>query len=128
MGGAAHTGLGGTSAPEVIPSARSGSKERDALIRECSKDAFVLFFESFGYCDAGVDGNEIRIGIEPAYQFEPLKVIVLTPDINECAFITGRAVGLWASAVISKIKMFCDYKNKSKFVRFIEKWHPILFP
>jgi len=128
IGASASTGLGGTSAPPFIPNNRSGSKERDKLIQKCSKEACGLFFKSFGYCGAGVDGDEIRIGIEPAYQYEPLKLIILSPELDDCALITGRAVGAWASRVISTRRDYGDYKKASKFTRFVEKWHLILFP
>lgn len=117
----------GTSAPELIPNKRSGSQLRDRTIKRCSKEAFKLFFEKFGYCDAGMDGQEVRIGIEPAYEFDPLKIIILSPRIEDCALITGRAVESWAAKVISTRRNYSDYKYQSKFVRFVDKWHPQIF-
>lgn len=122
-----ETHLGGNSKPPLIPNRSSGDAARDRLINECSKEAYGLFFERFGYCDAGIDGDEVRIGIEPAYEFEPLKLLILCPDISECRFVTGRAVESWAARILSTSRSYGDYQRASKFTRFVSKWHPILF-
>lgn len=125
-GAAALTGLGGNA--KVYMSGQPTKDEKfNKVINAAAKDAYETFFKKFGYCDAGVDGEEVRLGIEPTYQFEPLKIVAINKDKDQSRFITGRAVGPWASAVQSTIKEYRDYQRHSKFIRFVDKWHPLLF-
>ncbi len=127
MAGAAATGLGGNAGPELMDRQSTGDKKRDALINECSKDAHDQFFKSFGYCDAGADGDEVRIGVEPAYMHENLKMISINRVKERSSFVTGRAFGPWGTGMRSTERRYGDYKRQGKFVKFIDKWHPKLF-
>lgn len=124
---AVHTGLGDS--PEVLISGKNTGKVKDSLLNEIAKDCYETFnFEKkFGYCEAGFDGIEARFGAEPSYEFEELKLIIIAKNKNGSSYITGQAVGPWASRIRSKQKFYSDYQKKSKFVRFVDKWHGKLF-
>lgn len=127
-GGAEYTGLGGNA--EVLISCKNTSKKvKDSLLNEIAKDCYTTFSfeEKFGYCEAGFDGEEARFGAEPSYQFDDLKLIIIAKDKNESRYVTGRAVGAWASAIQQKVRSYGDYSRKSKFIRFVDKWHEKLF-
>lgn len=124
---AVHTGLGAS--PEVLISGKNTSKVKDSLLNEIARDCYKTFnFEKkFGYCEAGFDGEEARFGAEPSYQFEDLKMIIIAKEKGKSSYVTGQAVGPWASAIRSKQKRYSEYQKKSKFVRFVDKWHGKLF-
>lgn len=125
--GPAGTGLGNPHREIIVHDAHRAGKNTERIVRQASKEAYELFFKKFGYCDAGLDGNVVKIGIEPAYQGETLKVIVIQEDINRCAFITGIARGYYGTGICSSEKVYSDYLRRSKFVRFIDKWHSQIF-
>jgi hypothetical protein len=127
IGDAASTGLGNPE-PELVSGRSTGNPERDTLINAAAKECYEGFgFEKYGYCDAGEDGNEVRLGVEPAYQYQPLKLIIIARE-KECSrFVTGRAWGAWGSDIASTTREYGDYTRRSKFVRFIDKWHPRLY-
>ena len=120
------TGLGNP-AREMIDGRETKNKKLNALIKESCKEAHDLFFKKFGYCDAQHRHEEIKIGVEPAYQGEELKIIAINKEKHHSFFETGYAFGLYGSGIRATKKYFSDYKKKNKFVKFIEKWHPILF-
>lgn len=125
--GAEFTGFGGN-APTLISGKNTSKDIPDELLNEIAKDCYDTFsFKTYGYCEAGFDGNEARFGIEPTYQFEDLKLIIICKNKEESRYITGRAVGAWASAIQQKTKEYGNYKKTSKFTRFVDKWYPRLF-
>src|ERR1700680_4556029 len=90
---AAATGLGNP-APELVSGRSTGDPARDALINDAAKNCYEVFgFRQHGYCDAGEDGDEVRLGVEPAYQYDHLKLIVIAKEKDCSRFITGRAWG-----------------------------------
>lgn len=129
-GAAAHTGLGGN-AVTFMDCQETGDSVRDELVRQCSKDAYETFFKGTKLDYDGVDAQsreyEVRVGIEPSYQFDPLKIVCVSRTKENSYIMTGRAVGDWASRVIATKKYYSEYQRQTKFVRFIDKWHPILF-
>lgn len=128
MGCAALTGIGGNSSPELISGLPTGDTKFDALINEAAKECYDTFgFEKFGYCEAGIDGGEIRFGVEPAYMYEDLKLITINKEKNESRYITGVAWGPWGSNIASNSREYGQYRRRSKFTRFVDKWHARLF-
>ena len=126
-GSAEQTGLGGNA--EALISGKNTSGVPDELLNEIAKDCYETFsFEKLGRCEAGFDGDEARFGFEPTYQFDPLKLIIIAKDKDESRMVTGRAIEPWAARCLQTIKEYRDYQRKSKFVRFVDKWHPKLFP
>lgn len=127
IGAAAETHLGGNAT--VLISGENTGNIKNTLLKKISRDCYKTFsFKKFGYCDAGFDGREARFGVEPAYEHESLKMIIISNIKEESKYVTGRAVAMWASKVVSKEKLYAKYLKKSKFVLFVDKWYPILFP
>jgi hypothetical protein len=134
IAGAAITGLGNP-APELIENTKTtGSKKRDDQIRTCAKECYETFFEGstergidLGGVDAGLHGNAVRIGVEPGYMHWPLKIIEINREKSASALMTGYAWGAWGSGLRMTRTFYHQYKRKGKFVRFVDKWHPILY-
>jgi len=86
-------------------------------------EAIDLFFSKWGGCDFSIKEDGILIGIEPAYQYEYLKVIFINTNKDYSYFEQGRAWGGYGSGIASTRKYYKDYKNKSKFIKFVDKWY-----
>lgn len=130
MGIASLTGLGG-GGKSLMNGQAPSDKELLQKVNECAEDAYKTFFKGTKideeYCDAGFEGNEIRFGIEPSYQFEKLKMISISQNKSDSFIVTGIAFGAWGTGIRSKTKEYSQYSKKGKFVRFVDKWHSILF-
>jgi hypothetical protein len=79
-------------------------------------------------CDFQIDDNQISVGIEPTYQFDRLHVLTIHRQKDKSGWVRGKAFGAYGSQVVTERRILGDYKYQSKFVRFVDKWHPILFP
>ena len=132
MGIASMTGLGNPNS-QIIDGRLSKSKKLNKIIKKCSKDAYNIFFVNtkidFGHCDAQInfDMSEIRIGVEPAYMYEGLKIITICKKKEVSNFMTGYAWGVYGSDISSTTMYYSEYKNKSKFVKFVDNWHDKIF-
>jgi hypothetical protein len=124
--GGQGTGLG-NSAPEQLDGKSTGDKKMDRLINKAAKEAYELFFKSFGYCDAQFSENEVRLGVEPAYMYENLKIISIRRNKEYSKFTTGHAWGAYGSGIVSTDRYYSDYKYKCKFTKFVDKWHDVIF-
>jgi len=78
--------------------------------------------------DFQIEEDRVSIGIEPTYQYEKLKIITIHKDKSKSTITDGIAWGAYGSNVVFKTRSFQDFKYRSKFVRFVEEWHPKLFP
>lgn len=129
-GVAAHTGCGGNAKTELdgIP---ASDKARNEVINACAKDFYETFIKDTeldqGYCDAQDRTGELRVGVEPSYMYERMKFASLRWDKTHSAQHTGFAFGPWGSDVRSSRRLYKDYQLRSKFVRFIDRWHRRLF-
>ncbi|MFA5174734.1 MAG: hypothetical protein WC438_06130 [Candidatus Pacearchaeota archaeon] len=131
IGCALHTHLGGNGI-ELMDGKSTGKKELDKIINACSKEAYELFFKNTKLDYEGVDasmkeGYEVRIGIEPSYMYDELKMLCIHEDKKASRLITGIAFDVWGTGIRSTTKMYKDYKYKSKFIKFIDKWHDKIF-
>lgn len=126
----AITGLGNP-APDLMDGQSTGSKQRDKLINRCAKECYMLFFAGTQMDYKGIDaqarGDEIRLGIEPAYFGDNLKMLVLAENKDLSYIITGHAFGYYGSGIRSTCRQYKDYKRSAKFTRFVDKWHSLLF-
>lgn len=110
-----------------------GSNEKDILDnkgkvnKDFADDAIEQYFKHWEGFDFNVNKNRVTIGIEPTYQSDPLKIVTISKNKEESYIETGRAFGFYGTGVRSKTKVYKDYKKKSKFIKFVDKWHPILF-
>lgn len=89
-------------------------------------DAALVEYFSEGF-DFQISGDSIAIGIEPAYQYDRLKIISIHKNKENSYIRTGKAWGPYGSQIVSSVKIYKDYKNNSKFIRFVDKWHAVLF-
>ena len=119
--------------PELMDGQSTGNDEFDKVINECSEDCYKTFFKGtkmdYGGVDAGYSerNNDIKIGIEPAYFGDDLKMIILAPEKKWCRIVTGHAFGYYGSGIRSTTRRYNDYKYSTKFTRFVDKWHDKLF-
>ena len=125
-------GLGNPNA-QLMDCKATRNKVKNRIINECAKEVYKIFFKGtkldFEYCDAqaNFDMSEITIGIEPAYVYEDLKIIIIRKKKKHSEFITGYAWGVCGFDIVSKNKYYSEYKTKSKLVKFVDKWHGKLF-
>lgn len=94
---------------------------------DLGNDVLKTYFSKEEYCDYTRKKDFILLGVEPAYQYEDLKVICIHRDINKSYIETGRAFGPYGSGIRATTKFYGDYKYNCKFTRFINKWHSKLF-
>jgi hypothetical protein len=117
----------------ICPNNGLGTSEKPILNnkgqinKDFADDAINQYFENWGGFDFEINDESIAIGIEPTYYNDPLKIITIANKKENSNIRTGISFGHYGSNVVSKSKSYKDYKNKSKFVKFIDKWHPILF-
>lgn len=78
--------------------------------------------------DFQIEDDKISVGIEPTYQFDRLHIITIHRDKLKSEWTRGKAWGAYGSEVVFESKMLRDYKYESKFVRFVDQWHPVIFP
>lgn len=90
-------------------------------------EATNLYFKKWGGCDYDIEENKIKFGIEPAYQFENLKIIVLNRKKETSFMQTGIAWGTYGSGIASKYRFYSNYKRNGKFKKFIDRWHSKVF-
>jgi len=84
----------------------------------------TFFKEGF---DFEIQEDAVAVGVEPTYQDDPLKIIVINKDKSKSYVRRGKAFGLYGSQVVATIKYYDDYKYKSKFIKFVDTWHQKLF-
>lgn len=116
------TGLGNPN-PERISGECTNNKELDSLIIDMCKEAVELFFNRFGFCAAQYNNDSIEIGVTPVYQHDTLKIIKVNTRKELSSITTGYAFGYYGSEVVRTQKYYLDFKYKSKFIRFIDRWH-----
>lgn len=90
-----------------------------------------LYFQEWNGCDFSIERNsegqiEIACGIEPGYQYDPLKIICIHSNKGQSSITTGRAWGAYGSQIASKTRKYSDYKKKCKFLRVVDQCHKIL--
>nr|DAI49906.1 MAG TPA: hypothetical protein [Caudoviricetes sp.] len=94
----------------------------DKFLQDC-ETTFPIMADCEGF-DYHLAEHGFFFGIEPSYIMdEMLMVYINFHDINSCSIERGIALGYYGSNVVSKIKMYRQYKRKSKFIRFIDKWY-----
>lgn len=77
--------------------------------------------------DFKADVASVAIGIEPAYQYQRLKIITIRRNKKESSIEDGYAWEAFGTGIRKKIKTYGEYKRNCKFTRFVDKWHPVLF-
>lgn len=122
MGIAARTGFGNPS-PERLPNKGELTGTMKAMIEEAMELYDVL---KYGV-DYKIRVDSFEFGREPSYQFDPLMIIGICKKKEDSYIETGKAFGAYGSGIRSRIKIYKEYKGRSKFVDFIDKWHGFLY-
>jgi len=117
---APNTGLGSSAKVEL--------NNQGEINQGLAKEVIEMYFSKYDGCDFEIDNDKVSLGIEPTYQYDPLKIVTITRNKNDSSLKIGRAFGPYGSKLVAKIKTYSEYKTKSKFVKFVDKWHPIIFP
>lgn len=77
--------------------------------------------------DFQVNDDSFLVGVEPAYKYDRLCLIKFDfEDKNKSHIQTGISFGPYGSQIVSRMRLYGDYKKKSKFVKFIDKWYLLL--
>lgn len=97
-------------------------------LKEPFADAVMDFFEWTEGFDFQVDEGAVSVGREPTYQYDELKIIKISKNKEDSTFTTGKSFGAYGSQVVSRTKRLGDYKRQSKFTRFVDAWHSVLYP
>lgn len=95
-------------------------------------DEFALrvlgeFFSDFEYFDYHVDKDKVIVGIEPAYQYEKLRIICITKNKKNSYIRHGKAMGPYGSKILGPTRYYRDYVRNSKFKRLVDDFHSKLF-
>lgn len=115
------TGTGfGNSAPVLLDN-------RGEINKEFAAAALKEYFEREEGFDFQLNKKYVNIGLEPAYQYERLKIISINKDKDKSFIMTGKAWGPYGSQIAKSQKSYSEYKYNSKFVKFVDKWHEVLF-
>ena len=80
-----------------------------------------------GGLDYQLEEDGILIGNEPAYQYEHLDVLFLCQDKNKSYREKGIAWGSYGSDIAKTRRYYSDYKYKTKFTKFVDRWHNLIF-
>ena len=94
---------------------------------EFGEAAIKEYFDDIGGIDYHVTEDFVNVGIEPAYQYQKLKIISISKNKDESYIQTGKAWGPYGSGIARNTKYYKEYKRNCKFTRFVDKWYPILF-
>lgn len=122
-----YTGLGN---PDEIllnnemPETKSENFKK--VFEEMASEAINNFktLSRVGGLDYTITDDYIRIGYEPAYMYEPFLLIVFDfKNKNNSSVSTGTAWGAYGSNIVSKTKLYKDYKKRTKFVKLIDEWY-----
>lgn len=97
------------------------------LNKKFASDAVKTYFRKEEGFDFKVAKHFVMVGLEPGYQYERLKIVSICRD-KKSSFRQGYAWGPYGSGIRSTTKYYSEYKTKCKFTKFVDKWHPILFP
>jgi hypothetical protein len=95
--------------------------------REVSEKAIEVYFEHWEGFDYQWGKETLSLGIEPAYQGEDLLIITLHKDKEKSSITEGRAFGYYGSGIRKKTRVYGDYVYNSKFVRFVDQVHGLVF-
>lgn len=116
-----NTGLGNSETEKLINNGKLTNKKFwDKFLEDAQKN-FTLIREVGGF-DFTITENGFAFGIEPAYQMDRLEIIYIAFDKEQSYWRKGIAMGVYGSHIVETTKYYKDYKNKSKFIKFIDRW------
>jgi hypothetical protein len=95
--------------------------------KEFAEAAIKAYFEDWEGFDYDVTDDVVKVGIEPAYQYDKLKILEIHRDKSKSSIRHGKAWGAYGSKLVSTVKTYGEYKRRNKFVKFVDEWHGRLF-
>ena len=120
-----NTGLG-NSEPCLLNNKWTDNEKLNQLVKELLDEGIEIWFENLQGCDFSIYQDEscieIAFGVEPAYQHEKLKIIIVNSNIQNSGLIYGVAFGAYGTKIVKKHKHYHEYTRNCKTKRFIEKW------
>lgn len=119
-------GFNGLGNPEPAILNNNGQINKSKFWDEFLDDAIKNFktIAEYGGFDFQVAEDRFMFGIEPSYEGDDIQIIQFNfKDKSLSCIEQGRAFGAYGSDIVSKFRYYGDYVNKSKFVRFIDKWY-----
>lgn len=122
------TGLG-RSSEHILNNQWTNDDKFNEILKQCFEEAIETFkpLNDYGGLDFNIDNNVIKFGYEPTYMHEHLYVISINlKDKDKCYFENGISWGAYGTDIAYNTKFYLEYKRKCKFVKFIDKWQPIL--
>jgi hypothetical protein len=106
----------------------SKNESLNSVIKEMLHEAIGLWFKDYDGCDFGIGldntGVAVMFGIEPSYQYDPLKVYTVFSNNmkDESYYQSGKAWGSYGTDIAKHTRMYRDFKKQSKFTRFVDEW------
>ena len=124
--GGLETGLGGSSMCYLDNNiAIEPCKFWDTFLYDLEKNYKI--FRGYQGFDYHKEKEIFAFGIEPTYKGDELLVITINlKDKKLSTLDTGISRGFYGTDICSRSFKYSDYKLKSKFVRFVDKWWPLL--
>jgi hypothetical protein len=95
--------------------------------KDFADEAIETYFKKWEGFDFAINKDFVMIGIEPSYQYDRMKLVQINRDKSKSFIQQGRAWGCYGSQITKSTKTYGEYKRKSKFVRFVDKWYDVLF-
>lgn len=123
-------GFNGLGNPDPVILGNNGKIEKSEFWDNFLEDAIKNFntIAEYGGFDFRIEQDLFIFGIEPSYEGDDIQIIQFNfKDKSLCCIEQGRAFGAYGSDIVSKFRYYGDYVNKSKFVKFIDKWYDKLF-
>lgn len=125
-----HTGLGGNS-PVLLPNNGRLSKKEERFVYAVMEAYFSKMMKEDGlkFLDWHKGKNFIAVGIEPTYKGDRLRIVGIHRVKGASVKVDGYAFGAYGTQIGERERHYIDYTRKSaKFVKFVDKWHSVLFP
>ena len=103
------------------------NEEQKELLNSITKDFIEQFDNKLGgydRCDFGWNDKVFEVGLEPSYMWDKLLIFRFDLENRDNSMILyGTAFGYYGTKVAVKTKYLKEYKRKSKFANFINKWY-----
>lgn len=119
-------GFNGLGNPDPVILDNNKKIEKSAFWDEFLEDAINNFktIAEYGGFDFHVAQDRFMFGIEPSYEGDDIQIIQFNfKDKGFSCIEQGRSFGAYGSDIVSKFRYYGDYKNRTKFVKFIDKWY-----
>jgi hypothetical protein len=110
----------GNAEPELL-------NNKGEINKEFADEAIAIYFHEEEGFDFQIGEDYVMIGIEPSYQYDELKIIKIHKDKSKSFLQRGKAWGPYGTQIAKNTNIYGEYKNKGKFVKFVDKWHATLF-